>query len=117
MWVSAPLAEDPEPWVEVRWADAVRAREIDVILDASIEVDLINLHHHYTRWRTMPGMLRSYDLAVETEDGWSVVEEVRNNHIRMRRHALGDPTGITAVRVTARESEADQARVVNIRVR
>ena len=117
MWVSAPRPEDPDPWVEVRWDEPVWAHEVDVILDASIEIDLINLHHHYTPWRVMPGLLTAYELSAETEDGWVVIDEVRDNHLRLRHQVLDVPLCMKAVRVTARESGVEQARVVNVRVR
>lgn len=117
MWVSAPYHHDPNPWVEVRWQHPVLASEVDVILDASIEIDLINLHHHYTPSRVMPGLLTGYDVSAETETGWLTLGTTRANRARLRHYVFDSPQEVKAVRVLARGSEVPQARVVNVRVR
>ena len=117
MWVSRPLAEDPQPWVELRWDDPVTVSEVDVLLDASIEIDLINLHHHHTPQRVMPGLVTSYQLLVETPDGWDKIAEVDDNHRRTVKHALERPVAARAVRLVTTRTGSDQARVVNLRVR
>jgi hypothetical protein len=117
MWVSSPLSEDPQPWVEVRWDDPTEIHGVEVLLDASIEVDLINLHHHQTPDRVMPGLVTSYQILVESDHGWDKICEVDDNRWRLRRHTLDSATTVTAVRLVVTGTASQQARVVNIRVR
>ncbi|MGD7787157.1 FAD-dependent oxidoreductase [Propionibacteriaceae bacterium Y1700] len=116
MWVSEPLVNDPEPWVELRWDEAVELSEVVLIMDDSLDIDLINLHHHRTPYEAMPGLLRDYTVRVEVNGVWQDVAEVTANRHRRRQHALEQATKATAVRViTGATNGAPHAHLFSLR--
>lgn len=116
MWSSEPLQIDPEPWVEVRWDKPVAVHEVVLIMDDSLEIDLINLHHHRTPHEAMPGLLRDYTVLVEDSDGWHEVAHVEQNRHRRRVHRLPTAMDAAAVRVVPRATNGEpHAHLVALR--
>ncbi|MDN5726973.1 MAG: pyridine nucleotide-disulfide oxidoreductase, partial [Propionibacteriales bacterium] len=116
MWVSEPLVNDPAPWVELRWDEAVSLAEVVLIMDDSLDIDLINLHHHRTPYEAMPGLLRDYVVQVEIDRTWQQVAEVTANRHRRRVHPLDQPTEATAVRLVVNATNgAPHAHLVSLR--
>ncbi|TDW88859.1 FAD-dependent oxidoreductase [Kribbella sp. VKM Ac-2566] len=117
LWSSEDLAWDSEPWLELAWPEPVDLSEIVVILDADVQEDLINLHHHRTPFESLPTLVADYDVEVRNGDGpWQQIAQVTDNHHRTQHHRLETPTRVTQLRLTTRRTNgAPRAHVVSIR--
>jgi hypothetical protein len=117
LWSSEDLAWDPNPWLELSWPEPVDLSEIVVVLDADVQEDLINLHHHRTPFESLPTLLATYTLEVRNGQGpWHSVAEVTANHHRTQHHPLNTPTPVTHLRLTTHNTNgAPRAHVVSIR--
>jgi FAD-dependent oxidoreductase family protein len=116
MWVSAPLTDDPGPWIELRWSERVTLTELTVVLDDSLDIDLINLHRHKTEFDTMPGLLTDYTIQAQTAEGWIEVAVVTGNQRRKVRHLFQAELTAEAIRLVARATGGDpHAHVVSLR--
>ncbi|WP_235939764.1 FAD-dependent oxidoreductase [Occultella kanbiaonis] len=116
MWISQPLAHDPEPTLSLAWDEAVDLAEVAVIFDDDLDEDLINLHHHRTPFDVLPTLVRDYRVEAEVDGGWQVVADVTDNRHRHRRHPLEVPVSASAVRlVVTATNGTDSARVVSLR--
>lgn len=118
-WMSRELPA----WIELRWDEAVEIGRVELLFDTG-------LHRHLTltqsdaycrmmHWgRGQPETARDYNLEVETEGGWQMVEKIRDNWRRRMTHKL--PAGLEkcrAVRITVQTSwDIDHARIMQIRV-
>jgi hypothetical protein len=117
LWSSEDLAWDPNPWLELRWPEPVELAEVVVVLDADVQEDLINLHHHRTPFESLPTLLSDYVLEARngTED-WHPIAKVAANHHRTQRHHLETPIQATHLRLTAHSTNGSpRAHVVSIR--
>jgi len=117
LWVSQPLSQDPEPWLELRWAEPVEIGEVSVIFDDDVDLDLINLHHHITPHEVLPTLVRDYRIvAVLPDGGTRVVADVTNNRVRHRRHRLAEPLTASMLRIVVTATNgAPCAHVVSLR--
>lgn len=116
MWVSAPFADDPSPWIELRWSERATFTELTVILDDSLDIDLINLHRHKTEFPTMPGLLTDYTIQAETAEGWVEVAAVTGNQRRKVTHVFEQELRAEAIRLVAQVTGGDpHAHVVSLR--
>ncbi|GAA1561859.1 hypothetical protein GCM10009804_18260 [Kribbella hippodromi] len=116
-WSSEDLAWDASPWLQLTWPEPVTLAEIVVVLDADVQEDLINLHHHRTPFEALPTLLADYTLEARTAGAdWTVVAEVSGNHHRTQRHLLPTPIEATELRLTAHRTHGNpRAHVVSIR--
>ncbi|WP_407320258.1 FAD-dependent oxidoreductase [Isoptericola halotolerans] len=118
-WASAPLREGVEEWLRLDWDVAVVPREVHVVLDDDVDLELNTLHHHRSPDEVLPQLLRDYRIEVLPADAgdWSTVATVRENRWRHRVHALVGADPVRAVRlVVERTNGAPEARVVQLRV-
>jgi len=115
LWSSEDLAWDPEPWIQLTWPTPVDLTEIVVILDADVEEDLINLHHHRTPFESLPTLLNTYTLESQTPTGtWHPITTHTNNHHRTTHHPVSLTT--TTLRLKALSTNGTpRAHVVAIR--
>ncbi|MVA74442.1 FAD-dependent oxidoreductase [Auraticoccus sp. F435] len=114
-WVSQDRRHDPEPWLAVRWDAPVPVSSVELVLDDSLDIDLINLHHHRTEPEVMPDLLTDYRVEAEVDGRWEVLAQVTGNRRRHRTHPLEQPVTATAVRVVA-GAGTGSAHVVALRV-
>ncbi len=118
MWASAPLSDNGEEWLRLDWAEPVAAREVRLVFDDDVDLELNTLHHHRSPDRVLPQLVRDYRVEVETADGWRTIAVVEGNRHRHRIHPL--PTGTGTIRaarlVVSATNGAPQARVVAFRV-
>ena len=115
-WVSGPLSTDDRPWVELRWERPVPLAEVSLLFDDDVEEDLINLHHHFTPFETMPTLVRDYRLTAEVDGEWRTVVEVLRNRVRHRRHHTPEPWLATRLRLEiAATNGAEHAHLVAFR--
>jgi len=122
MWASAPIEAGRDEWLRLDWDQAVTAREIRVVFDDDVDVELNTLHHHRTPHLVMPELVKDYRVEVlRGADGsadWETVARETDNRWRQRIHALPADLGpIRAVRlVIGSTNGAADARVVALRV-
>jgi hypothetical protein len=118
-WASAPMVPGREEWLRLDWDTPVPAREVRVVFDDDLDVELNTLHHHRTPDEIMPTLVREYRVEVLPNGGdWTVVAAEKANRWRLRVHPL--PGGIGPLRaarlVVGATNGAPQARVVALRV-
>lgn len=116
MWSSQPMANVPE-WLRLDWDEPVRARELRLVFDDDVDLELNTLHHHRSPDEILPELVGSYVAEVlDVDGGWHVVADVIDNRRRQRVHDLPD-VPFTAARLTVRATQgAREARVVAVRV-
>ncbi|MFF1418141.1 FAD-dependent oxidoreductase [Streptomyces sp. NPDC058280] len=100
LWSSLPLHTDPEPWIRLDWTEPRSISTVDIIFNDDVDLDLINLHHHYTPYPVIPELVRDYRLEALSADGWQVLAPVTGNRDRRRSHTLPEPVVATALRLT-----------------
>ncbi|MFD7158165.1 FAD-dependent oxidoreductase [Kribbella sp. NPDC059898] len=117
LWSSEDLAWDPTPWLELTWPEPVELSGIVVILDADVQEDLINLHHHRTPFESLPTLLAAYTLEVRNGPGpYQPIAHITDNHHRTQHHPLPTPTQATHLRLTTHKTNGTpRAHVVSIR--
>ncbi|WP_259363473.1 FAD-dependent oxidoreductase [Microbacterium esteraromaticum] len=116
MWSSERLAVDANPTLDLSWDAPVSVHEVQVLLDADLMIDLVNLHHHWTPDRIMPTLLRDFDVLVRIGGRWSTLQKVRENRHRRVRIPLALPIAIDGLRIVAHATNgADHAHVVGVR--
>lgn len=117
MWLSATLADDPEPWIELEWRVPTTFRIIDLVFDDDVNEDLINLHHHRTPAEVMPTLARDYRLEATTEAGRVTIARGEENRVRHVRHRLDEPLTTSRLRLTVESTNgAHSAHLVAFRV-
>ncbi|OYN89561.1 FAD-dependent oxidoreductase [Parenemella sanctibonifatiensis] len=115
-WVSAPLTQDQQPWLELAWQGPQEIDEVVAIFDDDIEVDLINLHHHTNEELVMPTLVTSAVIEVADGDGWRTVAETETNRARKWTVRLDAPVTTDRLRLRCRATGGtDRARVVALR--
>ncbi|MFC7465713.1 FAD-dependent oxidoreductase [Brachybacterium sp. GCM10030252] len=115
MWVSGPTSEDPEPWLELSWAEPVHFGSFETIFDDDVNEDLINLHHHRTAAEVMPTLVQDARVEVLVEDVWREVSRVAGNRKRRWIADFGE-LPVRRLRVVIRETDASrEARLVALR--
>lgn len=120
-WMSDPQAGLPA-WLELRWPNAVRFTEVQLIFDTGQHRFLtLSQADGYTRrmhWGApQPETVRDYRLEVETADGWRTVYREQGNYQRRRVHRLTGPAVTTALRLVVEATNGlDHARVFEVRV-
>lgn len=107
--------------LEIRWNAPVSLHEVVLVFDTGLHRLLtLSQADGYTQkmlWgRPQPETVRDYGLSVETAAGWQPIENIQNNHQRLRRHLLEQIQPITALRLTITATNGlDDARVVEVR--
>ncbi len=115
MWASAPLS-DGDAELRLTWDAAVTAREVRLVFDDDVDLELNTLHHHRSPDEVLPQLVRDYRVETRDESGWTTVIEVSGNRHRHRIHPLpATPFDALRVVVTATNG-APEARIVSLRV-
>jgi hypothetical protein len=117
MWVSEPVGEADETWLQLSWASPVEVGAVELILDDDVNEDLINLHHHRTPFDVMPTLLKDYRIEARVDGQWQPIADQRDNRVRHRRHSLPAPASADAVRLVVESTNGSpSAHVIGIRV-
>jgi len=122
LWASAPMAPGRDEWLRLDWDAPVAAREVRVVLDDDVDLELNTLHHHRSPHEVLPELVKDYRVEVlpagAPDDAWVVVADETDNRWRHRRHALPSHVGpLRAARlVVSATNGTPQARVVAFRV-
>jgi hypothetical protein len=113
LWSSTPGALDDGPVdLTLTWDAPVDVHEVRLVLNDDVDADLINLHHHRTRWDAVPDLVRDYTLDVRTAEGWRPVAEVTGNRHRHRVHTLAEPVRADALRLRVTATNGSPAVTV-----
>ncbi|GAA1488756.1 FAD-dependent oxidoreductase [Brachybacterium sacelli] len=116
MWVSGAVAEDPQPWIELRWTAPQQIGTVDLVLDDDVNEDLINLHHHRTPGDAMATLVRNARVEALVGDQWHEVGRITENRRRHRSLDLGEGLRTTALRLVVEDTNGSpEARVVALR--
>ena len=109
MWISGTTAEDPQPWLELTWAQPQEISEIGLIFDDDVEEDLINLHHHRTPWEIAPSLVRNTRIEVHDGTRWTTLRRLEGNRQRYRRLLLDSPVTTKRLRLVVEETNGARA--------
>ncbi|WP_350348886.1 FAD-dependent oxidoreductase [Agromyces sp. G08B096] len=122
-WASEPMRPGEPEWLRLDWDEPVEAREVRLVFDDDVDLELNTLHHHRSPDEVLPQLVRDYRvevLPVDAPDAASWVEVVaeRDNRRRHRIHPLPAELGpIRAARLVVEATNgAREARVVAFRV-
>jgi len=128
LWASAPMTDAAE-WLRLDWDEPVSAREVSVVFDDDLDLELNTLHHHRSPHLVIPELVRDYRVEVLTdrvgpaalttkEPGWVTVARETGNRHRQRLHPL--PAGLGPIRaarvVVDATNGAPHAKIVALRV-
>jgi hypothetical protein len=87
LWVSAATRFERPEWIDLAWEKPRSVSEVQILFDSS-------LHFHFSQsWQgylanAIPSIVRDYRIIAQHADGsFTVIAEVRGNHLRNRRHA------------------------------
>lgn len=127
MWASAPLRPGVEESLVLTWGAPVEAREVRIVFDDDVDLELNTLHHHRSPDEVIPQLVRAYRVDVlphapaasgwSEGTGWVTVALEEGNRRRQRVHRLPDTGPLQALRlVITATNGAPEARVVALRV-
>jgi hypothetical protein len=117
LWASAAMRDGVAEWVELRWAEPRTVGRVELIFNDDVDEDLVNLHHHRTKFLVMPELVRDYRIEVDREGTWVAVDHIAANRMRRRVHPLSSSVTTTALRVVVTATNGDdRAMVVAVRV-
>ena len=117
MWVSGPVAVDPQPWIELTWQAPQQVRRVDVLFDDDLNEDLINLHHHRTEHEVMPTLVRNARLETSGADGPQVLARVEENRQRRWSVEFEEAVRLEELRLVVEDLHASaRGRVIGVRV-
>jgi hypothetical protein len=114
MWISHPRQSLPQDLL-LAWDEPQALNEVHLTFD-----NLAPSRHEYPwecRSRVLPILVKAYELATWSEDGWQTLVEEQENHHRFRRHTF-EPvkTEKLRLRVLATHGPQMQARVYQVRI-
>jgi len=118
-WMSQPCESFPA-WIQLAWDQPTTLSEVQLIFDTGQHRHLTLSHHDgYTqrmKWgRPQPETVRDYSIEAWIENRWAPLVNVRENHQRMRRHAI-EAIGTDRLRIVVRETNGlDHARILEVR--
>lgn len=127
MWASLPMRAGVDESLVLTWDAPVEAREVRIVFDDDVDLELNTLHHHRSPDEVVPQLVRAYrldvlpDTAAASPGGgtadWVTVVLEEANRWRQRVHALADRGPFQALRlVITATNGAPEARVVALRV-
>ncbi|MGC9327027.1 MAG: FAD-dependent oxidoreductase, partial [Candidatus Hinthialibacter sp.] len=98
LWSSERYGEDNPAWIELRWEQPQRIRQIDVVcnsdLDNPLETVLVQ-HSDFILEET----LKDVNISIQNSEGqWRILKQVRDNHHTVIRSRF-EPIEIQAVKI------------------
>ncbi|TBL79573.1 FAD-dependent oxidoreductase [Paenibacillus thalictri] len=117
MWVSAPMHEGREEWIELAWTAPEKVSEIQLIFNDDVNEDLVNLHYKRTPFDVMPELVKNYRIEAYVDDAWKTIAREDDNRRRKRVHRLSDGLETAKLRLVIESTNGSRfAEVVAIRV-
>jgi hypothetical protein len=116
MWSSDRMREGSPEHLMLTWPEQVAIRRIELVFNADVDEDLVNLHHHRTPFPVIPELARDYRVEVNTAAGWQIVADIADNRQRLRVHELDGPVAGSAMRVVVERTNGSAwASLVSVR--
>ncbi|SLJ88824.1 MULTISPECIES: FAD-dependent oxidoreductase [unclassified Paenibacillus] len=117
LWISEPITNGREEWIEVKLPEPVDIREIHLTFNDDVNEDLINLHHHETPFLIIPELVKSYEVQAYINGEWERFAGDSHNLTRKKIHRLENPIQSKRIRVIIKETHGgDRAEVFEIRL-
>lgn len=117
MWVSGPLEDAGEAWLELAWENPRRIAEMQIVFNDQVNEDLINLHHHRNPHAIIPELVKDYRIEAWTGDGWRLLHRETGNRRRRRVHRWDAPPKADRVRLVAESTNGSPyAEVIAVRI-
>ncbi|THF77094.1 FAD-dependent oxidoreductase [Cohnella fermenti] len=117
LWSSDRMIPGRPEWLELAWEMPVAFRQVHLVFNDDVNVDLINLHHHITPLEAMPTLIKDYRVEARVDGNWTTIAENRDNHKRKHVHTLDAAVAADRLRVVADSSNgSDYAEIIEVRV-
>lgn len=116
MWVSEPLAEHGEQWLELSWEQEVRLSEVRLVWNDDVNEYIINLHYIRLPFDKMPELAADYRLEAWTEGGWKTLHRETDNRRRSCKHSFESVATRRLRVVVERTNGGPRAELAEIRV-
>ncbi|MDF2714614.1 MAG: pyridine nucleotide-disulfide oxidoreductase [Paenibacillus sp.] len=115
MWVSEPMAEGREEWLELQWLQEVPLSEVQLIWNDDVNEYLINLHYIRTPFDVMPELAADYRLEAWVGGGWKVLHRETDNRKRKKIHRF-DPVSTGRLRIVVERTNGSScAELIEVR--
>lgn len=88
MWVSAPMREGRDEWLELQWDRPCDISEIHLTFNDDVNEDLVNLHYKRTPFAIIPELVKNYRVEAQSNGAWTVLAAVSDNRKRRNVHRL-----------------------------
>lgn len=85
MWVSHNDSIEAET-VTLSWEKPLDISEIFLTFNDDVNEDLVNLHHHRTKFDIIPELIKDYEIWGVLGNERKLLQKVRDNRVRQRRH-------------------------------
>lgn len=116
MWLSAPVEDGREEWLELAWEKTVELGRVELIFNDDVNEDLINLHHHKTPFDVMPELVKDYRVEALVDGTWTVLIREAGNRKRKRVHVLERPVAAGRLRLVVEATNGSRyAELVAVR--
>jgi hypothetical protein len=117
-WVSEVMEEGREEWLELSWEKPAVFSEIQITFNDDVNEDLINLHHHFTPFRVIPELVKTYRLEAWQDSRWVTLVREESNRKRSRVHRLEKQVETSRLRLVIEATNGGKhAEVVAVSVR
>ncbi|TMV46435.1 FAD-dependent oxidoreductase [Paenibacillus mesophilus] len=115
MWVSEPMAEGGEEWLELQWPQEVPLSEVQLIWNDDVNEYLINLHYIRTSFDVMPELAADYRLEAWVGGEWRMLHRETDNRKRKKTHRFDSVSTARLRIVVERTNGCPRAELVEIR--
>ncbi|MFC3770318.1 FAD-dependent oxidoreductase [Paenibacillus sp. GCM10012303] len=115
MWVSQPMTEGREEWLELSWPDPVSVSEVQLIWNDDVNEYLINLHYIRTPFEVMPELAADYRVEAQVDGEWTVLHRETDNRKRKKTHRFQAVTTGKLRVVVERTNGCPRAELIEIR--
>jgi hypothetical protein len=119
LWVSAPLADEPqgEASLELAWDEPKEITEVLLTFNDDLNEHLNNLHKFETPFRVFRDLVRDYRVEARVQGAWTELVRETGNRVRRRAHRLASPVRAEALRLVVQATHGTAgAEVFEIRV-
>lgn len=110
-WASAGIDVGQPEWLDLAFAEADTIASAEVVFNSDL-----NVRRHNFAGSMYPSLVRDYDLVAQTADGPVVLERVRENSQRFRRHRFAPVLASGLRLVVYRTWGSPRAEVFDLRV-
>jgi hypothetical protein len=116
LWSSERTAPGRSEHLELGWAEQVTLSRVEVVFNADVDEDIVNLHHHRTPFAVIPELVRDYTIEACRDGVWTAVASVTDNRQRLRVHEFDAHVSTSAIRLVAeRTNGSPWVSVVSVR--